>query len=60
VHALFDQWAQKGEKLHAPVLLPSEVMNALITGVRRGRWDGHAADIAGSFVGTLPDLLARR
>ena len=32
VHALFDQWAQKGEKLHALLLLPLEVMNALITG----------------------------
>lgn len=57
VHALFDYWAQTDEKLHAPTLLPLEVMNALITGVRRGRWDGHAADTASSFVAALPISL---
>jgi predicted nucleic acid-binding protein len=57
VHALFDQWAQRGEPLHAPALLPVEVMNALLTGVRRGRWDGQAADTASGFVATLPISL---
>lgn len=37
---LFDHWAQIGEGLHAPAMLPLEVMNALLTGVRRRRWDG--------------------
>jgi predicted nucleic acid-binding protein len=57
VHALFDQWAQSGESLHAPALLPVEVMNALLAGVRRGRWDGQAADSASGFVATLPISL---
>jgi predicted nucleic acid-binding protein len=57
VHALFDQWAQRGEPLHAPALLPVGVMNPLLSGVRRGRWDGQAADTASGFVVTLPISL---
>ncbi len=57
VQALFGQWAQEGEELHAPALLPLEVMNALITGIRRGRWDGQAADAAAGFVAALPVSL---
>jgi predicted nucleic acid-binding protein len=57
VQTLFDQWAQTGEELHAPALLPLEVMNALITGIRRGRWDGQAADAASGFVASMPILL---
>lgn len=57
VHALFDLWAQTGEDLHAPAMLPLEVMNALITGIRRGRWEGQAADAAASLVATLPISL---
>ncbi|HEY6424501.1 MAG TPA: type II toxin-antitoxin system VapC family toxin [Pseudonocardiaceae bacterium] len=57
VQPLFDRWAQAGEDLHAPAMLPLEVMNALLTGVRRGRWDGQAADAAASFVATLPISL---
>lgn len=54
---LFDQWAQTGEDLHAPAMLPLEVMNALLTGVRRGRWDGQAADGASSLLASLPISL---
>jgi predicted nucleic acid-binding protein len=57
VDALFDQWARSGESLHAPAVLPVQVMNALLTGVRRGRWDGQAADAASGFVATLPISL---
>jgi predicted nucleic acid-binding protein len=54
---LFDRWSQTGESLHAPAMLPLEVMNALLTGVRRQRWEGQAADAAASFVASLPIAL---
>ena len=54
---LFDHWAQTDANLHAPAMLPLEVMNALLTGVRRQRWDGEAADVASSFVAALPITL---
>jgi predicted nucleic acid-binding protein len=54
---LFDHWAQIGEGLHAPAMLPLEVMNALLTGVRRRRWDGQAADGASRFITSLPISL---
>ncbi len=54
---LFDCWVQTGEELHAPAMLPLEVMNALLTGVRRQRWDGQAADAAASLVASLPMTL---
>lgn len=54
---LFDHWGQAGESLHAPAMLPLEVMNALLTGVRRGRWDGQAADAASNFLASLPISL---
>jgi len=57
VHVLFDQWDQAGEVLHAPAMLPLEVMNALLTGLRRGRWDGQAADAAAGFAASLPISL---
>lgn len=56
-HQLFGYWAQTGEKLHAPVLLPLEVMNALLTGVRRQRWDGQEADTAATLAASLPIKL---
>ncbi|MGQ0776887.1 MAG: type II toxin-antitoxin system VapC family toxin [Pseudonocardiales bacterium] len=56
-HQLFDYWTQTGEKLHAPALLPLEVMNALLTGVRRQRWDGQSADSAASLAASLPIKL---
>lgn len=54
---LFDRWAQIGEDLHAPAMLPLEVMNALLTGVCRQRWDGQAADAAAGLVASLPIML---
>lgn len=53
-HTLFEQWADTRQTLHAPALIRIEVMNALLTGVRRGRWDGQAADTAAMFSATLP------
>jgi predicted nucleic acid-binding protein len=38
----------------APPLLRQEVANALLSGVRRGRWDGVAADAAFSLLRTMP------
>lgn len=40
--------------LLAPPLLREEVANALLTGVRRGRWDGAAADVAFSLLREMP------
>ncbi|MGH3909179.1 MAG: type II toxin-antitoxin system VapC family toxin [Pseudonocardiaceae bacterium] len=54
---LFDRWAQTGEELHAPAMLPLEVLNAQLTGVRRQRWDGQAADAASGLVASLPIAL---
>lgn len=56
-YQLFDYWGQTGEQLHAPALLPLEVMNALLTGVRRQRWDGQAADAAADLAAALPIKL---
>lgn len=56
-HQLFDYWGQTGEQLHAPALLPLEVMNALLTGVRRQRWDGQEADAAATLAASLPMKL---
>jgi predicted nucleic acid-binding protein len=50
-------WVQTGEELHAPSMLPLEVMNALLTGVRRQRWDGQAADATASLVASFPMML---
>ena len=51
---LFERWARTGEDLHAPAMLPLEVMNALLTGVRRQRWDGADADAACRLAASLP------
>jgi predicted nucleic acid-binding protein len=53
-HRVFVHWAETGETLHAPAMLGLEMMSALLTGVRRGRWDGQAADTAARFGATLP------
>ena len=42
----------------APRLLMEEVSNALLTGVRRGRWSGAAADAAHALLRDLPVRLA--
>lgn len=57
IHVLFNQCAQTGEGLHAAAMLPLEVMNALLTGVCQGRWDGQTADAASSFVASQPISL---
>ncbi len=44
-------------ELLAPRLLIVEVSNALLTGVRRGRWTGTAADAAHSLLRRLPVRL---
>jgi predicted nucleic acid-binding protein len=50
--------AEVGDRLFAPRLLLEEVANALLTGVRRRRWDGEAADHAFADLGDLPvDLV---
>lgn len=41
-------------ELLAPRLLMEEVSNALLTGVRRGRWSGAAADAARALLRELP------
>ena len=38
----------------APRLLLEETANALITGIRRGRWSGAEADTAYALLGRLP------
>lgn len=44
-------------ELLAPRLLTEEVSNALLTGVRRGRWSGAAADAAWALLRELPIRL---
>lgn len=51
---LLDRWARTGERVLAPRLLLEEVSNALLTGVRRGRWDGRAADVSYGLLRALP------
>jgi predicted nucleic acid-binding protein len=46
-----------GAELLAPRLLMEEVCNALLTGVRRGRWSGLAADAARGLLRELPVRL---
>lgn len=55
--ALFDCWVQTGEELHASAILPLAVTNALLTGARRQRRDGQAADAAARLVASLPMTL---
>lgn len=51
---LFRAWAQVRTDLFAPGLLWLEVSNALLTGIRRGRWSGAAADAAMAALDRLP------
>jgi len=44
--------------LIAPRLLLTECANALLTGVKRGKWSGAAADLAYGFLVKLPFRLA--
>ncbi len=56
--ALLDRLAATDDEIVAPRLLMEEVANALLTGIRRGRWDGAAADGAWALLGRLPVRLA--
>jgi predicted nucleic acid-binding protein len=49
--------ADAGEEVAAPRLLLEEVANALLTGIRRGRWSGHEADTAFTRLVSLPARL---
>lgn len=49
--------AEAETELLAPRLLSEEVSNALLTGVRRGRWSGAAADAAQALLRELPVKL---
>ena len=52
-----ERWALADVRLVAPRLLPEEVANALLTGCRRGRWDGAEADAAYVLLRDLPVTL---
>lgn len=55
---LLDMWQNGDEELVAPSLLFQESLNALLTGVRRGRWSSAAADGGASLLGELPIRVA--
>lgn len=48
------QLAADGARFVSPGLLPLEVRNVLLTGIRRGRWDGVLADQAEANLADLP------
>jgi len=51
---LLHRLVRQDATLLAPRLMLAEVANALLTGVRRQRWDGAAADAAFRLLMTLP------
>jgi len=55
--AALHRFASEGAELLAPRLVLEEVANALLTGVRRQRWDGVAADVALRLLRELPVRL---
>jgi len=55
--ALLAQLAAEEAELLAPRLLMEEVSNALLSGIRRGRWSGTAADAARALLRRLPVRL---
>lgn len=55
--ALLARLAADDVELLAPRLFLEELANALLTGVRRGRWSGAAADAAYSLLRELPVRL---
>lgn len=55
--AALERLAAEDVELLAPRLLIEEVSNALLTGVRRGRWSGAAADTARCLLRELPVRL---
>ncbi len=52
--ALFVRWAEEDAELLAPGLLWLETENALLTGIRRGRWSGAEADDAAALLARVP------
>lgn len=54
---LLAQWAEQDQPVLAPRLLLEEVANALLTGIRRGRWSGAQADAAFAALLRLPVQL---
>ena len=54
---LLDRFSAEAASIQAPRLLLSEVANALLTGIRRGRWDGAAADTSFVLLRSLPAQL---
>ncbi len=55
---LFDRLAQASLEIVGPRLLFEEVSNALVTGVRRHRWSGAAADVSHRLLMSLPVRIA--
>lgn len=55
---LLDMWQNINEELVAPWLLFEESLNALLTGVRLGRWSSATADAGASLLGELPLRVA--
>ena len=51
---LLDKLVASGADVVAPTLLWLEVSNVLLSGIRRGRWDGAAADVALALIARLP------
>lgn len=51
---LLDALSESGATVVVPRLLRQEVADVLLTGCRRGRWDGVAADLAFRGLSTLP------
>lgn len=56
--ALLARLADAQSELLAPRLLMEEVSNALLTGIRRGRWSGRSADGACDLLREMPIRLA--
>jgi len=54
---LLDRLSHSSADLVAPHLLMEEVANALLTGVRRGRWTGSDADQSFALLRSLPVSL---
>jgi predicted nucleic acid-binding protein len=57
---LLTQLIDSRERVLGPRLLIEEVTNALLTGCRRRRWDGRAADTAFTLLRRLPVELCDR
>jgi predicted nucleic acid-binding protein len=51
---LFRHWEATGARLSVPRLVREEVLNALLTGIRRKRWTGEAADMSAGLLDRMP------